>query len=90
MAAALTRIKEKFQITLPVEVRNSVHFSIGDLVEATTIGDDIVQLRVKRLVDRHIAEGLAEIDAGLGHGPYDTAEEAIEALRSHGRPKRKR
>jgi hypothetical protein len=34
----------------------------------------------KSLVDRHLAEGLADARAGRTHGPYDSAEAAIEAL----------
>lgn len=53
---ALARVKEKFQITLPVEARERARFSVGDLVDVT-VNNDVIELRVKRLVDRDIAEG---------------------------------
>lgn len=36
-------------------------------------------------VARQIAEGTAELRAGLGHGPYTTADEAIAALAQRGK-----
>src|SRR5215475_10768150 len=47
----LVKVKEKFQITLPVELREVLHLAVGDLLEATIQGQTIV-LKPKDVVDR--------------------------------------
>ncbi|MGA2325103.1 MAG: hypothetical protein ABSH05_02345 [Bryobacteraceae bacterium] len=40
----------------------------------------VITLTPKSLIDRSIAEGLADMEAGRMHGPYNTAEEAMAAV----------
>jgi len=47
----LVKVKEKFQITLPVEIREQLRLGVGDLLEATIQGQTIV-LKPKDVVDR--------------------------------------
>ena len=47
----LVKVKEKFQITLPAELREVLHLAVGDLLEATIQGQTIV-LKPKDVVDR--------------------------------------
>jgi hypothetical protein len=37
-------------------------------------------LTPKRLIDRHLAEGLEDVKQGRPHGPYANAKDAIKAL----------
>ena len=47
----LVKVKEKFQITLPAELRDMLHLAVGDLLEAT-IQDNVIVLKPKVVVDR--------------------------------------
>ena len=38
----LVKVKEKFQITLPAELREALHLAVGDMLEATIEQDKIV------------------------------------------------
>ncbi|MGC4053159.1 MAG: AbrB/MazE/SpoVT family DNA-binding domain-containing protein [Paludibaculum sp.] len=76
----LVRIKEKFQVTLPAELRTQSGLSVGDFLEVGLQQGGVITLTPKSLVDRQVAEGLADLKAGRVHGPYATAEEAISAL----------
>lgn len=50
----LVKVKEKFQITLPVELREALHLAVGDVLEAIIEQDKIV-LTPKAVVDRTAA-----------------------------------
>ena len=50
----LVKVKEKFQITLPAELREALHLAVGDLLEAT-IQDNVIVLKPKVVVDREQA-----------------------------------
>lgn len=47
----LVKVKDKFQITIPAELRQEMHLAVGDLLEATIEGQKIV-LKPKAVVDR--------------------------------------
>ena len=75
----LVTIKTKFQVTLPVELREQLHLEEGDLLEATVERNSIV-FKPKVVVDREhveatIAEGLRDYKEGRGEGPFKTVKE---------------
>ena len=75
----LVTIKHKFQVTLPVELREELHLEEGDLLEATVQRKSIV-LKPKAVVDREhmeaaIAEGLRDYKKGRVEGPFRTMKE---------------
>jgi len=76
----LVRVKEKFQVTLPNELRIQAKLAVGDFLEVGIARGGVITLTPKSLIDRHIAEGLADLKAGRVHGPYRSAEEAVAAL----------
>ena len=47
----LVKVKGKYQITIPAEVREELRLAVGDLLEATVSGQTIV-LKPKAVVDR--------------------------------------
>ncbi len=47
----LVKMKEKFQVTIPTELRKALHLTVGDILEATIEHDTIV-LKPKAIVDR--------------------------------------
>lgn len=48
--------------------------------ERTTPHDGVITLTPKPLIDRHIAEGLADLEAGRVHGLVYSAGAAVAAL----------
>lgn len=76
----LVRVKEKFQVTLPSELRIQANLAVGDFLEVGIGRGGVITLTPKSVIDRHIAEGMADLKAGRVHGPYRTADEAIGAL----------
>lgn len=62
LALPLVKVKEKFQITLPAELREVLHVAVGDLLEAT-IQDNVIVLKPKVVVDR------AQAWAKIGSSP---------------------
>jgi AbrB family looped-hinge helix DNA binding protein len=75
----LVTVKTKFQIVIPQSIREQMRVGVGDLLEAS-VEDGKITFTPKSVVDRHVAEGLADLAAGRSHGPYETAGEAIAAV----------
>ena len=81
----LVKVKEKFQITLPVELREVLHLAVGDLLEATIQGQTIV-LKPKDVVDRaqarqQLIEVMDRVHAKLPPSTQDPKEEEEEIAR---------
>ena len=60
----LVKIKQKFQVTIPANIRAQLHLAEGELLEATTRGSTIV-LTPKAVVNR------ADVDAAIAEGLED-------------------
>jgi AbrB family looped-hinge helix DNA binding protein len=57
----LVKVKDKFQVTIPSELREALHLAVGDILEATIENDTIV-LTPKAVVDRRQAwNGVIEV-----------------------------
>src|SRR5438132_10737031 len=57
----LVKVKEKFQVTIPTELRQALHLAVGDILEATIENETIV-LKPKAVVDRRQAwNGVIEV-----------------------------
>ena len=90
---ALVAVKSKYQVVIPQNVREQIGLNVGDLLEAR-IERGKITLTPQSLVDRGIAEGLADIREGRVHGPYRSAAAAMKAFEERAakvskRPKRK-
>jgi len=84
---AIVTVKNKYQVVIPQQVRDEIGIDVGDVLEARAERGRIV-FEPKSLVDRGIAESLAEFEAGRGHGPFATHEEFLAALHKHaGKPR---
>lgn len=85
----LVTVKNKFQIVIPQRIREQMQVDVGDLLEASVVNGKLT-LTPKSIVDRAIAEGLADLAHGRTHGPYQTADAAITALEARAqKPKRR-
>ena len=81
----LVKVEEKFQVTIPTELREALHLTVGDLLEATIENETIV-LKPKAVVDRaHARQQLIEVmnrvHAKLPPSTQDPKEEAEEIAR---------
>lgn len=79
---AFVRVKERFQVTLPSELRASAGLAVGDMLEARLGPRGEITLTPRSLIDRSIAEGLADVRAGRVRGPFASGQamgKAVEA-----------
>ena len=86
----MLQIRKKFQITLPVSIREQLGLEEGDYIAVEARHDEIV-LRPKKLIDKSQAwfwseawqaaerEAEADVQAGRVH-EFSNAEEAIDFL----------
>ena len=81
----LVKVKEKFQVTIPTELREALHVTVGDLLEATMENETIV-LKPKAVVDRReawnsVIEVMDRVHAKLPPSTQDPKEEEEEIAR---------
>jgi len=72
------------QVAIPKKVHDQLGLSPGDYLEIEVRGNQII-LTPKQLVDKRLAEAEEDIRKGRVHGPYDTAGDAVKALRRRAR-----
>jgi bifunctional DNA-binding transcriptional regulator/antitoxin component of YhaV-PrlF toxin-antitoxin module len=78
----IVTVKNKYQVVIPQGLRKQVGVNIGDILEAKVERGKIT-FTPKTIIDRDIAESLADYKAGRFYGPFDTADEAIASLKSN-------
>jgi len=81
----LVKVKEKFQITLPAEIREKLRLAVGDILEATIQGETIV-LKPKTVIDRahawqQVIDVMERVHAKLPPSTQDPREEEEEIAR---------
>jgi AbrB family looped-hinge helix DNA binding protein len=76
---ALVAVKNEYQVVIPRDVREAVGIEVGDLLEARVEAGKIT-FTPKSVVDRGIAESLADFAAGRSFGPFKTDKELINSL----------
>jgi len=89
----VVRVKAKYQVTLPDELRKRVGVNIGDLFEVelhkgkitltpkAVVDRDEYTPAQRRIIDAGITKGMLDFTRGRFHGPFDTAEEAIAHIK---------
>ncbi len=76
----LVRVKGKYQVTLPLTVREKAGLAVGDLLEAKVEGKKIT-LTPKSVIDRELTLALEDVRQGRIIGPFRTTKAAVRALR---------
>lgn len=76
---ALVAVKNKYQVVIPRHIRDAVGVEVGDLREAKVEAGKIT-FTPKSVVDRGVAESLADFEAGRSFGPFKTDKELIKSL----------
>jgi AbrB family looped-hinge helix DNA binding protein len=91
---ALVSVKKKYQVVIPRDVRKKIGLNIGDFLEAAVERGKIT-FTPKSVVDRGIAQSLADFKEGRSFGPFETPEEIVASLHKEAaklrskRPRRK-
>ncbi len=74
----VVRVKRKYQVTIPVEIRKRLGLAEGDYLEVTQQENQIV-LRPKAVVDKPDQEALKQLQAVLERiRKHDVPEEEVE------------
>lgn len=76
----LVRIKTKYQVTLPPQMRKNFNLDVGDLLEVKQEGASII-FTPKALVDKRLMDALHDVASGAVHGPYASAKQMLKALK---------
>ena len=84
----LVAVKNKYQVVIPKRVRQSVAIKIGDFMEAKAEKGKII-LTPKFVMDKDVAEGLADYRAGRVYGPFDTHKEMVAFLHKAAKPNKR-
>ena len=80
-----TKVKEKFQVTIPTAIRKTAGLAVGDILEAA-VKNKVIVLKPKTVVDRTaaidaaLAEGLEDIKQGRVSPAFSSATSAIRYL----------
>ena len=84
MATLTAKVGPKYQLVIPKQLRTAAKLKIGDFLKAELRGDGIL-LTPLDLLERDLAAAEADVKAGRVLGPFDSAREAIRALKAYGR-----
>lgn len=76
---AIVSVKNKYQVVIPQSVREQMGVNVGDLLEAKVERGKIT-FTPKSLIDRGIAESLADFKHGRSYGPFKTHKEFLDSL----------
>lgn len=79
---SIITLKTKGQVTLPSHIRDQIGLRTGDILEANIVAGKIT-LTPKSLIDKRLAESMADFKAGRAHGPFNSADEMIAFLDKH-------
>ena len=82
----LTKVKEKFQVTIPTEVRKTARLAVSEILEAT-VKNNVIILKPKAVVDRETAEeaieeGLADLKVGRVSPTFSHVKEFKKYLKT--------
>ena len=75
----LVKIKTKYQITLPTNLRVEAGLEVGDLLEAK-VEKGRITLTPKTIIDRAITAGLEDIKNGRVYGPFNSTGDLLRSL----------
>jgi AbrB family looped-hinge helix DNA binding protein len=84
---ALVKVKKKYQVTLPAQMRQKAGLAVGDLLEAKVEGNKIT-LTPQTVLDRNLEISLREFKEGKGRS-FKTANGAIRYLHQKARSRRR-
>ena len=91
----ISKIGQRRQVVIPKEICEDLGLEVGDFVEVERVkgtvvikpkklvdADELLTPAQKAQIDARLAEGLEDIKQGRVVGPFETAQEAMRALRA--------
>ena len=91
----LVKVKTKYQVTLPDELRRQARLNVGDLLEAKvergkiTLAPKVVSdrdeytPRQRRALDARLAHALEDVEQGRTFGPFKTVDEMAVSIEAN-------
>ncbi len=77
---SIVNVKSKYQIVIPAKVRKAAGIEVGDFLEAG-YEKGTITLTPKSLLDREVAEALADFREGKTSGPFETHKALVKHLK---------
>jgi AbrB family looped-hinge helix DNA binding protein len=92
---SIVKLQKKGQLTIPNHMRERIGLAKGDYVQVASRGSKIIleparavthnaseelTAAQKRQLDARLAEGLADVQAGRVHGPFETHRDMVNFL----------
>ncbi len=81
---SIVTVKNKYQVVIPQVLRAQVGVNVGDLLEAK-VEKGKITFTPKTLIDREIAESLADFKAGRSYRPFSNHKDFIASLHKQAR-----
>jgi AbrB family looped-hinge helix DNA binding protein len=78
--SAVVKIGVSRQVAIPKKLHDELGLAPGDYLQMELEGDRLV-LTPQALVEKRLAEGLADIRKGRVHGPFASVPELLQSLR---------
>jgi len=81
---ALVKVKEKYRVTLPAEIRKKADLAVGDLLEAKVEGKKITLAPKvvvdRKFIDKRLAEAEEDIKKGRVSRSFTSAKAFLRSL----------
>ena len=77
----MVKIGTSRQVAIPKKIYEQLRLGAGDYLEVRVKKDKLI-FTPQAFIERRLAEGLKDIEEGRITGPFDSAEDMIESLRS--------
>jgi AbrB family looped-hinge helix DNA binding protein len=84
--SAIVKIGVSRQVAIPKKLHDKLGLAPGDYLQMELEGDRLV-LTPQAMIERRLAEGLADIRKGRVHGPFASVAELLQSLRGTKRRK---
>ena len=76
---SIVTVKNKYQVVIPQSLREQVGVNVGDILEAK-VEKGKITFTPQTLIDRDIAESMAEYKAGRSFGPFKNHKDFLASL----------
>ena len=81
---SIVTVKSKYQVVIPQLLRDQIRVKVGDIFEARAERGRII-FTPQTVVDRAVAESMADFKAGRSYGPFSSHKDFISALHREAR-----
>lgn len=78
--SAVVKIGVSRQVAIPKKLHDQLGLAPGDYLQMELDGDRLV-LTPQAMIEKRLAEGLADIRKGRVHGPFATVPELLKSIR---------